>query len=79
MEFRQKVLDYFEKHRIPVSRVEQEGETPSIVLHVSPSDNIKIANLREVMETVLTVQVVQSDLGGMNVVIVEDNSPNKEE
>lgn len=74
MDFKNKVVDYFKEHGVIVSRVEQEGDTRSIVCHVPQSDNIKIANLKDVMEKVLDVAVLQSDSYGMNVVIVEDNN-----
>lgn len=73
MDFKNKVVEYFKEHGVQVSRVEQEGDTASIVCHVPQSDNIKIANLKDVMEKVLDVAVVQSDSFGMNVVIVEAN------
>lgn len=74
MDFKNKVVDYFKEHGVTVSRVEQEGDTRSIVCHVPPTDNIKIANLKDIMEKVLDVAVLQSDSYGMNVVIVEDNN-----
>lgn len=74
MDFKSKVTEYLKEHGVTVQRVEQEGDTPSIVCHVPQSDNIKIANLKDVMEKVLDVAVLQSDSFGMNVVIVEDNN-----
>lgn len=78
MEFKEKVVKYFKEHDVTVTRVEQEGDTASIVCHVPQSDNIKIANLKDVMEKVLDVAVLQSDMGGFNVVIVEDNNLEEE-
>jgi hypothetical protein len=79
MEFKEKVVKYLKEHGVEVSRVEQEGTDRSIVCHVAQSDNIKIVNLKDVMEKVLDVAVLQSDMGGFNVVIVEDNNLDEEE
>ena len=72
MDFKNKVVKYFKEHDITVNRVEQESDL-SIVCHVPQSDNVKIANIKDVMEKVLDVVVVQSDMFGMNVVVVESN------
>lgn len=74
MEFKDKVVEYFREHGVTVNRVEQEGTDRSIVCHVPITDNIKIANLKGTMEAVLDVAVLQSDMGGFNVVVVEDNN-----
>lgn len=74
MDFKNKVVNYFKENGVQVSRVEQEGDTSSIVCHVPQSDNIKIANLKDRMEKVLDVVMIQSDSYGMNVVIVESNN-----
>jgi hypothetical protein len=79
MEFKNKIVEYFKDHGVIVSRVEQEGTDRSIVCHVSKDDNIKIANMKDTMETVLNVAVLQSDSFGMNVVIVEDNDLEEDE
>lgn len=79
MEFKDKVVEYFKDHGVVVNRVEQEGTDRSIVCHVDPKDNITIANLKDVMETVLDVAVLQSDMAGFNVVIVEDNNMEEDE
>jgi hypothetical protein len=72
MDFKDKVLNYFKEHGVTVTRTEMPDEDfPSIVCHVPMTDNIKIANLKDVMEKVLGVVMVQSDMGGFNVVIVE--------
>jgi len=73
MAFKETVVDYLKKRGVQVSRVEQDGDNESIVCHVPQSDNIKVANLRDVMEKALNVAVLQSDSFGMNVVIVESN------
>lgn len=73
MTFKETVVDYLKKHGVEVSRVEQDGDVESIVCHVDPKDNIKIANLKDTMETTLDVAVLQSDSFGMNVVVVESN------
>lgn len=74
MEFKEKIVKYFKEHDVTVTRVEQEGDTASIVCHVPQSDNIKIANLKDAMEKVLNVAVLQSDMFGFNIVVVEDNN-----
>lgn len=79
MDFKKEVVDYFKQHDIVVNQVEQEGNTKSIVCHVAQSDNIKIANLKDTMEKVLDVAVLQSDSFGMNVVIVESNNLEEDE
>lgn len=72
MTFKDKVLEYFKEHGVTVTKVEQpDGDYPSVVCHVPQSDNIKIANLKDTMEPVLGVVMLQSDSYGMNVVIVE--------
>lgn len=79
MEFKEKVLDYFKEHGVTVTKVEQpDGDYPSIVCHVPITDNIKIANLKDTMELVLCVVVLQSDSYGMNVVIVESDEEEDE-
>lgn len=72
MTFKDKILEYFKEHGVTVTKVEQpDGDYPSVVCHVPQSDNIKIANLKDTMEPVLGVVMLQSDSYGMNVVIVE--------
>lgn len=79
MEFKKQVTDYLKEHGVTVQRVEQEGDDKSIVCHVPQSDNIKISNLKDTMETVLDVAVLQSDSFGMNVVVVEANDLDEDE
>lgn len=79
MEFKNKVVEYFKDHGVTVSRVEQEGDNKSIVCHVPMADNIKIANLKDTMEKVMDVAVLQSDSFGMNVVVVEANDLGEDE
>ncbi len=78
MEFKKTVVKYLKDHGVEVQRVEQEGDNKSIVCHVAQADNIKIANLKDTMEKVLDVAVVQSDMFGMNVVVVEANDLDEE-
>lgn len=77
MDFKEKVVSYLKEHGVTVNRTEQDGDL-SIVCHVDPKDNINIANLKDAMEKVLDVVVVQSDAFGMNVVIVESNDLGEE-
>lgn len=79
MDFKNKVVEYLKEHGVTVTRTEQKGTDASIVCHVPQSDNIKIANLKDTMEKVLDVAVVQSDSFGMNVVIVEVNDMDEDE
>jgi hypothetical protein len=78
MEFKETIKEYFKNNGVTVTRVEQQGDTKSIVCHVPQSDNIKIANLKDSMEKVFDVAVMQSDMFGMNVVIVEANDLDEE-
>lgn len=73
MNFTKAVKEYFSKHGVDVIRVEQKGDDKSIACHVPASDNIKIANLKDAMEEALDVALLQTDMFGMNVVIVEAN------
>lgn len=79
MEFKSEVTKYLTDHGVTVNQVEQEGENRSVVCHVPQADNIKIANLKDVMEKMLNVMVLQSNSFGMNVVVVEANDLDEEE
>jgi len=73
MEFKEKITNYFQDKGVAVGKVEQEDNAESIVCHVEVSDNEKVSFLKEEMEKELDVAVIQSDMYGMNVVIVESN------
>lgn len=70
MTFKEQVLDFWQRNGVTVVRTEQEGDN-SIVCHVPKDDNIKVANLRDIIEPTLNCVMVQSDSFGMNVVVVE--------
>jgi len=74
MEYKEKVLDYLSGKGIEVGKVEQEGNNESIVCHIEATHNEKIAEIKDEMEKELDVYVAQSDMGGMNVVIVESGN-----
>ena len=73
MNFKTKVQDYFTKNGVTVSRIEQQGDTESIVCHINKSDNNKVTSIQKQMEKDLDVTIVLSDSYNMNVVIVESN------
>lgn len=72
MEFKIKVVTFLKKHDITVQHIEQKDDNPSIICHINKSDNAKIAELKDSMEKDLNVILTQSDMFGMNVLIVED-------
>ncbi|MCP6727340.1 MAG: hypothetical protein KJI69_05025 [Patescibacteria group bacterium] len=71
MKFKEKVLKYLDDKTIIVSKVEQEGDTESIVCHIHESDRQLIHSFRLDMEKELNVYVAVSDMFGMSVLIVE--------
>lgn len=78
MSFQETVVNYLKEHGVTVNRVEAESDF-SIVCHVPQSDNITIANLKDTMEPVLGVVMVQSDSFGMNVVVIEKEEDEEDE
>lgn len=71
MEFKEKVLKYLENNNVKVGKIEQEGNTESIVCHISTTENKKIEEIKNNMEEELNVIVQESNMFGMNVVLVE--------
>ncbi len=74
MVFKETIKEYLSKRDITITSIEQEGDNESIVLHIDPTDNSKVEEIKSEMEKELDVAVVLSDMGGMNVVIVESNN-----
>jgi hypothetical protein len=73
MEYRDKVKSYLENIGVTVQRIEQEGDTESVVCHISSIDKQKIIDAQTKIEDDLNSVVQLSDMFGMNVVIVESN------
>jgi hypothetical protein len=73
MTFLEKTKKYLTDQGITVLGHEQEGDNKSVVFHIDRSDNEKVADIKDGMEMQLNVYVAQSDMFGMNTVIVEAN------
>ena len=71
--FKEKITKHLKEKGINVIRTEQEGDTESVVFHISKEDNKKIEDIKSEMESKFDVAVLLSDMGGFNVVIVESN------
>ena len=71
MKYKEKVKKYFTDRGIRVGHIEQKGETESIVCHIPEEQNEEIVTMKDEMEKELNVAVMQSEMFGMNVVIVE--------
>jgi uncharacterized lipoprotein len=69
--FKAKIVEYLKEKGVEVERVEQQGETESIVCHIKEADNDKVASLMPEMEKELGVATMMDDSYGMNVLIVE--------
>lgn len=72
--FRQTMKQYLNDNGVRVYRIEQEGDTESVIYHIDPSDNEKVNKIQKQMEKEHDVAVMLGNLGGMNVVIVESNN-----
>lgn len=64
-----KIREYLAKHEINVIR--WEGEEESLVAHIDPKHNEKIAEIKNQMEEDLHSYVELSDMFGMNVLMIE--------
>jgi hypothetical protein len=69
--FKAKIVEYLKEKGVEVEKVEQEGETESIVCHIKEEDNNKVNLFKIEMEKELNVMTMMSDSYGMNVLIVE--------
>lgn len=74
MEFKETISKHLEENNIKINKIEQEGNTKSIVVHIDKSDNEKINSIKEKMEKDFDVAVVLSGIFGMNTVIIEANN-----
>lgn len=78
MEFRSKALSILTGMGIEPTQIEQRGEDRSIVFHIPKKDNLKITTSLDALEKKFGVVIALSDLGGFNVVIIEDEDVDSE-
>ncbi len=74
LSFKGKIVVSLRELGVNVGTIEQNGTDESIVLHIPEEQNTEVEKIKEEMEKFFDVTMMQSNMFGYNVWIVESNN-----